>query len=180
MQDILSIFSGNTQIVWSADVALICLVFIGVSVYALSWGKRKTLLTIFALWTALFLYFLIGMNFTMVGRLFAVFAIIVIITYAIKTAYFKPRPDNKNKEKGRSLLDKADLSSFPSVHAARITALGVLFSLTYGTLAVIVMSAILVIAVCVSRILLDRHYKTDVIAGFIFGLIVGYGVFLWI
>jgi len=62
MQDILSIFSGNTQIVWSADVALICLVFIGVSVYALSWGKRKTLLTIFALWTALVLYY-VGVPF---------------------------------------------------------------------------------------------------------------------
>lgn len=56
MQDIFSIFSGHTQIVWSADVALACFVFIGVSVYALSWGKRKTILTIFALWTALALY----------------------------------------------------------------------------------------------------------------------------
>ncbi len=130
-------------------------------------------------YAALFLYFLLSGNFALSEKLLAAFIIIVIITYAVKSLYFKARPDNSTGQIGKSLMDKADLSSFPSVHAARITALGTLLSLTYATFAIYALSVIIVAAVCVSRILLKRHYTADVVAGIVVGLAVGYLVFLY-
>ncbi len=132
------------------------------------------------LYFVLFLYFALSANYKIALNLAEIFVIIMVITYAIKTVYFKPRPDNNSGKKGKTLFDKADLASFPSVHAARITALGVFFSLAFQAFAVTILSAILILAVCISRVVLNRHYAADVAAGFIFGFLVGYAVFVFL
>ncbi|MCX6816191.1 MAG: phosphatase PAP2 family protein [Candidatus Aenigmarchaeota archaeon] len=126
------------------------------------------------------LYALASGQYHLFIQLLTMVIAIMIVTYVTKSVYFKARPDNTAKKKGANLLEKADLSSFPSVHAARITALGILFALIYANPLITVLAAVVVVAVCVSRILIKRHYTADVIAGFILGLIVGYAAFLWV
>jgi len=144
------------------------------------WVRDITSLGGLPVYAVLFLFFLLSGNYLIAEKLVVMFIAIMVVTYAVKSVYFKARPDNRTGRKGASLLEKADLSSFPSVHAARITALGVLFSLTYPTIAVTVLSMLIVAAVCVSRVILERHYFSDVAAGFVLGLIVGYTAFLFL
>ncbi|MBI3190136.1 phosphatase PAP2 family protein [archaeon] len=133
-----------------------------------------------AFYGLLFLFTLAVQQYIITMKLLFMIIAIMIVTYSIKSVYFKARPDNKAKKKGKNLLEKADLSSFPSVHSARITALGVLGSLTFMNIWLTLLLTAIVIVVCVSRIVLSRHYKADVAAGIILGLIVGYAAFVLI
>ena len=133
-----------------------------------------------AFYGLLFLFTLVIQQYLIALKLLFIVVVIMIVTYYIKSVYFKARPDNKAKKRGKNLLESADLSSFPSVHSARITALGVLGSLTFMNVLLAILLAAIVITVCASRIILGRHHKADVIAGIVLGLIVGYAAVILI
>jgi membrane-associated phospholipid phosphatase len=133
-----------------------------------------------AFYGLLFLFTLVIQQYLIALKLLFIVVVIMIVTYSIKSVYFKARPDNKAKKRGKNLLESADLSSFPSVHSARITALGVLGSLTFMNVLLAILLAAIVITVCASRIILGRHHKADVIAGIVLGLIVGYAAVILI
>lgn len=133
-----------------------------------------------AFYGLLFLFTLVIQQYLIALKLLFIVVVIMIVTYSIKSVYFKARPDNKAKNRGKNLLESADLSSFPSVHSARITALGVLGSLTFMNVLLAILLAAIVITVCASRIILGRHHKADVIAGIVLGLIVGYAAVILI
>jgi undecaprenyl-diphosphatase len=120
------------------------------------------------------IYYLLT-DITIALKLAYAVTLLFIIVYAIKFVYFKKRPDVKDA--GQSLLERMENSSFPSVHAARA---GILFiALFYqATLAILVLGIILLLGVAISRVLLKRHYTTDVIAGVILGLGIGYIFFV--
>ena len=93
----------------------------------------------------------------------------------IKIIYPKKRP---NKQTYNTLLEKIDAGSFPSLHTSRIT-------LTYLSLfsntAQLEIKIVLVIAislVILSRIVLKKHFWTDVLGGFILGVTIWYFIVL--
>lgn len=118
--------------------------------------------------------FLIG-KYELSYKLASSLALIFIATYSIKFFYVKPRPDFE-KKKFSSLMERLNESSFPSVHAARITLLSAALYSVFPQL--ILPSSVMTLLVCYSRILVKRHYLPDVIAGIIIGLIIGYFGFL--
>ena len=93
-----------------------------------------------------------------------------ILVGIIRFIYYKPRP---NKQKYSNLLEKLDSSSFPSLHAMRISILFVLFMLNFNIFLAVFFFLISII-VCYSRIYLKKHYLIDIIFGYLIGLIIGY------
>ena len=98
---------------------------------------------------------------------------IQIICYGIKAVFFKERP---NKEKHNSFLEKINASSFPSIHTARATFVYTAwFFFTNYQFKVLFLLLILIVAL--TRVFLKKHYKIDVVAGFILGIIVFFAMF---
>lgn len=102
-------------------------------------------------------------------------ALIFIATYSIKLFYVKPRPDFR-KRKFSSLMERLNESSFPSVHAARITLISMAMYSVFPQFSLL--SLLLILLVSFSRIYLKRHYLLDVAAGIIIGFSAGYTIFL--
>lgn len=96
-----------------------------------------------------------------------------IIGSAIKTAFPKARP---NKQTYKNLVEKIDAGSFPSIHASRaaIVFLSLLFLTATGKILLFILYPLLIIAIGYSRVVLKKHYWTDVIAGWILGTIIFY------
>lgn len=92
--------------------------------------------------------------------------ILEAICIVFKIAFFKHRP---NKEDYINWLDKINSSSFPSSHMARATF--VYLALAHFTTPFrAFLLYIVVILVGLSRILLKKHFFTDVIVGFLIGI----------
>jgi len=100
-----------------------------------------------------------------------IFALIIIysLTFVIRLFYFKQRPE---KIKYSNFIEKIDASSFPSVHAARITFLALFFMFSF-TMNYLYIPVILVIwfFTIYSRYYLKKHDTTDLITGIILGII---------
>jgi membrane-associated phospholipid phosphatase len=97
------------------------------------------------------------------------FLITLIITVIIRKVYYRDRP---NKETYSNLFERIDASSFPSLHASRVTflvlALGWFFNFawTFTTLFVI-----LGLLIAYSRIFLRKHDWWDLLGGAILGVL---------
>ncbi len=103
-------------------------------------------------------------------RALVAFASIEIISAIIKILYPKHRPVAGKRE---TLLDKYEAGSFPSIHAARISAMSVLmWSLLPQDWLTLLCLIFLVISVAYSRVHRKRHFYTDVIAGVILGFFI--------
>ena len=112
---------------------------------------------------------LIFQKYTFALRLFLGLVIIYFITFVIRLFYFKERPQ---KMRYINLLEKIDASSFPSIHAARITYLFlfVLFFLSSFLNPILdILMGVVSLLVIYSRIYLFKHDIVDVIAGIILG-----------
>lgn len=90
------------------------------------------------------------------------------IIVLIRIFYFKPRP---KKEDYANLLEKIDASSFPSLHAARIVFLTILFSVHFANQYLTILCTIVAILVAYSRIYLQKHDWIDVIGGIVVGVV---------
>lgn len=119
-------------------------------------------------------YLLVILLFLILGKfnhaliLFVALVIIYFVTWIIRSLYFKKRPKEMEY---KSYLGKLDASSFPSVHAARITFL-FLFTLIMFTSNILLvgLALIMCIGVIYSRIYLKKHFITDIIGGIILGI----------
>lgn len=97
--------------------------------------------------------------------------LIEIIGGITKLAYPKKRPI---PIPARTMAQKWDAGSFPSIHAARITGVA-MFS--YGLLnntAFLALGLLLAVAVGYSRIHLKKHYPVDVLAGVVMGAVISW------
>jgi undecaprenyl-diphosphatase len=94
------------------------------------------------------------------------FVLTIIIAYLVRIFYFKHRP---NKRTYQTLLEKIDASSFPSIHTARSFSFAVITGAQTNNY---LLTALLAIAVIIgySRITLEYHHKSDVIAGAVLGI----------
>ena len=92
------------------------------------------------------------------------------LAIVIRLLYYKERPD---KEKYTNLIEKIEVSSFPSIHAARVFCIAYLlmpfFANTFVTLFLFSLAAL----ISYTRIYLKRHYWSDVIAGAVIGILIG-------
>jgi membrane-associated phospholipid phosphatase len=101
------------------------------------------------------------------GNLIAI--VVVIFT---RTVYFKPRP---NKQTYKNWLEKMDASSFPSLHAARIWFLALLFSWYFKyNIAPVTVLILLAIITSYSRIYLKKHDWIDLLGGILLAAILFY------
>ena len=115
---------------------------------------------------------LVILTAVMVGTYFAaqlVVALVIIYASAIiiRLLYFKERP---NHERHKSVLERIDASSFPSIHAARITSMAYLFARQVPEL--MIPSVLLALLVCASRVYLRKHFVIDVVGGIVLGIVV--------
>jgi membrane-associated phospholipid phosphatase len=86
------------------------------------------------------------------------FVIVGIVVFLAKQSWRRPRPMESSADRG-----SLDRYSFPSGHAARM---GVIILLAPGPLALAG-----AVAIMLARICLKRHYLSDVLAGFLMGLL---------
>lgn len=94
-----------------------------------------------------------------------------ILCSTIKLLFHKPRPDGQAY---KTILEKIDAGSFPSIHASRITLVYLtLFSFAeHISLKIAFITVILLVVY--SRVALKRHFWTDVIGGVLIGSILFY------
>ncbi len=86
----------------------------------------------------------------------------------IRVFHFKPRP---KKEDYSNLLEKIDASAFPSLHAARIAFLAILFSVYFANQYLTILFAFTATLVSYSRIYLQKHDWVDVAGGVVVGAV---------
>lgn len=94
-----------------------------------------------------------------------------ILGSVIKIIFPKKRPNGQTYS---TLLEKIDAGSFPSLHASRITLVYLtLFSNTENIVLKIVF-ILVILLVILSRIKLKKHFWTDVLGGFVLGVLLWY------
>jgi membrane-associated phospholipid phosphatase len=92
-----------------------------------------------------------------------------IIGVPIKLLFFQRRP---NKQTYKTLVQKFDAASFPSVHSMRVVCLAGILAFFFSSIAFSAIALGLVGAVMYSRIRLDKHYVGDIMAGAAFGVMI--------
>lgn len=119
------------------------------------------------LFLIIFLYILGKPDYSI--KIILALLIIYSLTFIIRLFYFKARPE---KVKYSSFIEKIDASSFPSVHAARITVLALLLffysTINYYLIALTILVWFLTIY---SRFYLKKHDATDLIGGIALGVL---------
>ena len=85
----------------------------------------------------------------------------------IRLFYFKSRP---KKEDYSNFLEKIDASAFPSLHAARIVFMAILFSGHFANLYLTILFTFTAALVSYSRIYLQKHDWVDVAGGVVVGV----------
>ncbi|UCG95636.1 MAG: phosphatase PAP2 family protein [archaeon] len=95
------------------------------------------------------------------------------VVYAIRFLYFRARPGRVREKKYKTILHRLDASSFPSIHGYRSALLPIVLSQGLPLAAVLLLWA-LGFAIAFSRLYLKHHHPSDVITGFVLGLVVSY------
>ncbi len=107
-------------------------------------------------------------------------AIAVIVIEAVGAAIKLRFPTNRPIPMPRkTIYQKYDAGSFPSIHTARVTATMVFIGAAHLKAFVVVAGALLSLFVGYSRIYLKKHRLADVAGGLFLGLLVSSGV-LWV
>lgn len=98
-----------------------------------------------------------------------------IMAILTRLLWHKDRPE---PEKYKTLIEKIDAGSFPSIHSARAGLLTVVLGLFFNNNLVWLLLGVLTWLVAWSRVYRKRHYPLDAFAGVLLGLAVGWGVSL--
>ena len=122
----------------------------------------------------LFLVFLLALgNFYLLRKAAIGLVLIYIVIIIIRTFYFKERPE---KISHKSYIESLDASSFPSLHSARISFLSAILMKYYNNIYFSTLAALIVLAVCYSRIKLKKHDFADVIFGILLGILAYFAI----
>jgi undecaprenyl-diphosphatase len=109
------------------------------------------------------------------GNVFAQLVIGMVLCYAVvsllRLLFFRTRPD---RQKYGGFFTKIDAGSFPSMHTTRAVVLAILLAQFFAAPLISGLLVLGVLAVAVTRVLLHRHYATDVIGGIVLGAIIGW------
>lgn len=116
------------------------------------------------------LFFVLG-EFFLALQLFISIIVVYLVALSIRYFYHKDRP---NKESYKTLLEKLDASSFPSMHSMRAAILLIIIPYYYQSILVFILFAVLAIIIWFSRYIIKKHYFIDILAGIILGLIIGF------
>lgn len=108
------------------------------------------------------------------GYLLLLLLVNEMIGSLIKIFFHKPRPDGQAY---KSILEKIDAGSFPSLHASRITIVYLTLFSHVSDIYIKVALLMMMIAVMISRVLLKRHFITDIIGGFVIGAVLWWVAF---
>ena len=84
----------------------------------------------------------------------------------IKLVYHRPRPDGQSFE---GAVVKIDAGSFPSIHSSRIMVAYLSLFFFIDSMIIKIVLGLMILAVGTSRVILKRHYLSDVLAGFVIG-----------
>ncbi len=110
---------------------------------------------------------------TLIGlQLFKGGIVVMFLEYTIKVLYKVYRPDFKTTKPISLFESFQENSSFPSGHSALAALFTTLIHLTYGMLPLTVLFMVMTILTGLSRIALKRHYVSDVVAGYVIGIII--------
>lgn len=90
------------------------------------------------------------------------FVISLAIVVPIRLLYFKNRPQ---KQTYSNFLERIDAASFPSWHTARAVFMALTVIFYFNNTFLTVISSILALLVCYSRIYLQKHDWMDVLGG---------------
>ena len=112
-------------------------------------------------------FFLILKNYYLFTRLAVGLVATYTITIIVRSFYFKDRP---KKLSHRDYIERLDASSFPSLHAIRITFLSILLMVYFNDFFISLILGILIFIVVYSRIYLRKHDLKDVSAGIFLGI----------
>src|SRR3989338_1377860 len=85
-----------------------------------------------------------------------------IIGVPLKLFFFHQRP---HKQTYKTVVQKFDAASFPSVHAMRIVCLAIILAFFFKSAVFSILALALVVAVMYSRIQLHKHFLGDIVAG---------------
>ena len=114
-------------------------------------------------------------NVSVFVRLLAAFCIGLLVAFAIRVVFPKPRPGASLAAlKATAGYVRLDASSFPSVHALRASTLSFFFYEAYPSKVSFAVAVLAVVAVSYSRIYLKKHYFIDVLAGAALGILCGF------
>lgn len=106
-------------------------------------------------------------------RLIIAFILMYLLGLPIRANLFRNRKNPKHHSKVYENSTSIKYSSFPSFHATRTTILALLILSIYQySLDSILLMITILILVCYSRILLQKHYLSDVYGGISFGIII--------
>lgn len=108
-------------------------------------------------------------------ELFVAMVLCYVVVMGVRLLYFRKRPDDSEV---KYWYDRVTQSSFPSMHAARATALSSVIALFFADVYVTIFAVAVVLLTAWSRVWLRRHYVSDVVVGVIVGLVISYGVHL--
>lgn len=98
-------------------------------------------------------------------------ALCYAIISPIRIFFFRKRPD---RQKYSGVFTKIDAGSFPSMHSTRATVLAIVLAQVFAAPAIRALLVLGVIAVIVTRVLLKRHFISDVIGGVVLGMLIGW------
>lgn len=118
----------------------------------------------------------LSMKFTIMAWI-AVF-VAYLVGVLVKWFYYKPRPI---PQPYHTWLQKIDASSFPSMHTAIATILAyygirMAYIFTSGRIeiCIIAIRIVLFLSIATSRVMLKRHYQSDVVVWVLYGLMIIY------
>jgi len=124
-------------------------------------------------YTFLIFLFLSIKNYNLSIKLFiGLFSAYVIVIF-IRLIYHKERPKKQNYS---NFIEKIDSSSFPSLHALRISIIFFLVFNSYQNILIFLLFFGLLLVVSFSRYFLKKHFIIDILAG----LFIGFLIFLLI
>lgn len=103
--------------------------------------------------------------------------IVYIVNISIRHFYFKDRP---RKESHVGWVQRIYASTFPSMHAMRVWLIVTVLGLYHSSPLLAGVFVVVGGAVSYSRVILEKHYYSDVVAGMVFGVVIGLGALYFI
>ena len=132
------------------------------------WLTDSTALGGLPIYGLIILLFIALNHWVEAAKLVIGFALFYLIVQGIRSVYFKHRPE---KQEYHTFKQKLDASSFPSLHAARVTFLAATLILFFNNVWVTGIFTAMTVIVYATRIALKRHDIIDVVGGVVVGAV---------